>query len=531
LFRQKLKAGRFKMTVNLTFYDGAGCIGGNKILVEEGKSAIFLDFGTNFKTEGMFFDEFLAPRSGFGFSDLLALDILPPLEGLYRTDLEFPGVWERYLSHPQHRKTEVQGILLSHAHYDHCGHLSYVREDVRVITGLTSAVICKALQDTGGGNRLQEICYITPREYKDGLLQAGSYRSKPFKQRRYKILGKDTIPEKACAFWENREGSRKLECCKLEAGGSETKIGDFTVKIWPVDHSVPGASAFGIKTSEGWIIYTGDLRLHGKNAGLTRRFFEEAAKLEPIALICEGTHPETKKPLTEDEVAANCYDAVSKAQGLVVADFGPRNVERLLSFLEIAGETERELVLTAKDVYLLEALRAAEEDGVPDPHADKRIRMYVKPKSRVEKWETALLERMPSEKLVTAEQIKRAPESYILCFSYYDFHAFLDIEPKGGMYIFSSCEAFDEEMLIDHQRVRNWIDYFEFELYGTLGRDRERSGFHASGHIHGPGIEEMVETIKPKILIPVHTEGREFFSSFDGFSRLIWPEKGKTIAV
>ncbi|MCF6096347.1 exonuclease [Thermovorax subterraneus] len=519
------------MSVRITFYDGVGCIGGNKIFLEDKESALFLDFGTNFKAEGMFFDEFLGPRSGFGFYDLLALDILPPLEGLYRTDLEYPGVWGRYSSHPRYRKTEVQGILLSHAHYDHCGHLSYVREDVPVITSLTAAVICKALQDTGGGNRLQEICYINPREFKDGLLQTGHYKSTAFKQRRYKILGKDFIPESACIFWENYDHSRKLECCKLEAGGSEAKIGDFTVKIWPVDHSIPGASAFGIKTSEGWIIYTGDLRLHGKNAGLTRRFFEEAAKLEPVALICEGTHPETEKPVTEEEVAANCFDVVSKAGGLVVADFGPRNVERLLSFLDIAGKTGRQLVLTAKDVYLLEALKAAEEDGVPDPHADGRIRMYVKPKSCIDKWEAALLERMPIDKTVTAEDIKKDPGSYVLCFSYYDFHAFLDIQPEGGTYIYSSSEAFDEEMLIDHQRVRNWIDYFGFELYGTLGRDRERSGFHASGHIHGPGIEEMVETIKPKVLIPVHTEEREFFSSFDSICKVTWPEKGKTIAV
>jgi len=46
------------MSVAITFYDGVGCIGGNKILMEDGESALFLDFGINFKAEGMFFDEF-----------------------------------------------------------------------------------------------------------------------------------------------------------------------------------------------------------------------------------------------------------------------------------------------------------------------------------------------------------------------------------------------------------------------------------------------------------------------------------------
>lgn len=519
------------MTVSLTFYDGADCIGGNKILLEDGDTSLFLDFGTNFKAEGMFFDEFLGPRSTFGFYDLLCLGILPPLRSLYRADLEYPGVWDRFSSHPLYRKIEVMGVLLSHAHFDHCGHFSYLHEEVPVITGLTSALICKALQDTGGGSRLQEICYTTPRELKDGLLQASNYRKTPFKQRRFRIMGTGDISENACSFWERVDNSRALECCALEACGIETEIGSLTVRFWPVDHSIPGAGAFGIKTSAGWIIYTGDLRLHGKNAGLTRRFFEEAAKLKPLALICEGTHPGTQKPITEGEVAANCFDVVAKAEGLVIADFGPRNVERLLSFLDIARNTGRRLVLTAKDIYLLEALAAAGEEGVPDPHRDEHIMLYQRPKAQRKKWEDALLDRFDPAKMVKVEDVKKDPGSYILCFSYYDFHAFLDIQPEGGTYIYSSSEAYDEEMLIDHQRIKNWLDYFGFELYGTLGRDRERSGFHASGHIHGPGIEEMVETIKPYMLIPVHTQDGEFFSRFEGFCKVVWPERGKTIKV
>lgn len=50
------------------------------------------------------------------------------------------------------REVEAEGVLLSHARYDHCGYISYLREDVPIFTGFTSALICKALQDTGGGN-------------------------------------------------------------------------------------------------------------------------------------------------------------------------------------------------------------------------------------------------------------------------------------------------------------------------------------------------------------------------------------------
>jgi len=132
---------------------------------------------------------------------------------------------------------------------------------------------------------------------------------------------------------------------------------------------------------------------------------------------------------------------------------------------------------------------------------------------------------------VDAAKVKTDQGSFILCFSYYDFHAFLDIEPRGGTYIYSSSEAFNEEMLLDHEKVRNSIDFFGFRLYGSLGQEREGSGFRASGHIHGPGIKEMTETIRPEILIPVHTENRDFFRRFEGTCRVIWPAKGKRVTV
>lgn len=135
------------------------------------------------------------------------------------------------------------------------------------------------------------------------------------------------------------------------------------------------------------------------------------------------------------------------------------------------------------------------------------------------------------ERLVDATKVKTDPGGHILCFSYYDFHAFLDIESGRGTYIYSSSEAFDEEMLIDYQRVRSWIDFFGFRLYGNLGRDREKSGFHASGHIHGPGIEELVTTIRPEILIPVHTQEPDFFRQFEGMCKVVYAQKGRTAVV
>jgi len=522
------------MSVFLTFYDGVDNIGGNKILLEDNGTALLLDFGTNFKVEGMYFDEYLFPRLIFGFTDLLALGILPPLHGGYRSDLEYPGIWEKYSSHPSYKKIEIQGILLSHAHWDHCGYLPYLRADIPVYTSLTTSLILKALQDTSTGSRLQEVCYITPRELKDGLLRTTDYRRIPGEQRPFMVWERQGLKDAAQAFWARCESSRRLVSRPLISWREETEVGGIRLRFWPMDHSIPGAGAFGLKTSAGWIIYTGDFRLHGKQRELSRKFMQEAANLKPVVLICEGTHPRTERPVTEEEVLNNCRKVIPRASTLVVADFGPRNVERLLSFLQIASEKGRRLVLTPKDIHLLEALYVSGEPGVPDPYSERDIVLYIRPKAQRARWEENLLERFrkkAQDRIVEAKDIRRDPGSYILCFSYYDFHALLDLEVRGGIYIYSSSEAFDEEMLIDQQRVKNWIDFLGFELYGNLGREREKSGFHASGHVHGPGLEEMVETIQPDILIPIHTEDKEFFQRFKGICRVVFPNKGQTLAV
>jgi len=65
---------------------------------------------------------------------------------------------------------------------------------------------------------------------------------------------------------------------------------------------------------------------------------------------------------SEQSVYETCKAACDGARGLIIADFSPRNFERLETFVRIAEETNRTLVVTAKDLYLLHALECA--DGV-----------------------------------------------------------------------------------------------------------------------------------------------------------------------
>lgn len=122
----------------------------------------------------------------------------------------------------------------------------------------------------------------------------------------------------------------------------------------------------------------------------------------------------------------------------------------------------------------------------------------------IEKW----LSLCP-DRVINANKVNKEQGDFVLCLSYFDIYELLDIRPNGGTYIYSSSESFSEEMHLDMDRLRRWIKKFDMKLIGDPG-DRKgngrENGFHASGHIHGEGLKELIELINPKNVILVHTE-------------------------
>ncbi len=520
--------------MQLTVYDGADTIGGNKILLEDNGVNIFFDFGINFHLRNQYFEEYLTPRSRRGLLDLFHMGLLPPLRGIYRPDMEVPDVdiWSRVRAPYPTRQIEVHGVLLSHAHLDHSGHISFLRQDIPVVSSLTTAYIAKAIQDSTKSDFEKEVCYLIPKVEKDGLLEADkNWRKVPAEQRSFGIYDCDPSQKAGAEFWQTIPGSREIVSHRLNKIES---IQGLPIKAFPVDHSIFGATAFAVETSQGWVVYTGDLRMHGKHGSLTKAFAKAARALHPAALICEGTHVDADSAIGEATVHAKALEVTRRCHCLVIADFGPRNLERLLTFRDIAHDCGRKLVVTTKDIYLLEAASLATDLMTP-PEQDEVIYLYGKPK-KLEKWEEQIYDRY-SDRCIEPDELKKNGADYILCFSFWDINELIEIDPEpGAVYLYSSSEAFDEEQKLDIVRLSNWLNRFQIQPVGVPDADtgkplEDEKWFHASGHITGPDLLKLIETVDPGVVIPVHTENQEFFRSNINSKKLRIPDKGIPITL
>ncbi len=499
-------------------YGGWREIGGNQLLLEAKEGALLLDFGRSFARWGTYFTEFLSPRTAsLGLRDLLFLGLLPPFPHLYRQgpeDTLLPSDLEQnLLSAGLPPGEEVFALLLSHAHLDHTGAVGYLRGDLPVVATAATAAIVKAMQDTAQAGVDGEAAYFTPRSPKSdtGLLDGDR---KTYIRRPYRVLGA------LKGFHERSPSSKSLQGPPWEEARAPLSLGPFRVEAFPVDHSVPGAAAFAVETPEGLVVYTGDLRRHGRWKEKTEAFLRSLETREVFLLVVEGTRLGEERPArTEEEVQEALHHEVARWKGCPVAvDFAPRNLERLLSCLEVAQEVERKLVVTPKDAYLLWGLSEAEPD--PWGRVLQEVLVLKQGKNRMGGWEKALWDEAPVKE-VSLEEVARDPGAYLLALGFYEVNWLLDLRlledalgkrKSRGAYIFSNSYWADQEQILDLEVLLAWLQRLDFHLLpeGLARLPRDPAGvqnpFHTSGHAPESDLLEVVRRLRPRYLLPVHTE-------------------------
>ncbi|MFX1519811.1 MAG: MBL fold metallo-hydrolase [Promethearchaeota archaeon] len=480
----------------LNFYGGVNEIGGNKILLEDNDTTVFFDFGFSFSTSKKYYGDFLRPRKSSGLGDYLEFGILPELSGIYRDD------YLTKMGREPTTKPNIDGVFLTHAHADHCWDVSFLHKEIPIYCGETCELILKAVQNSS---------FITG-----------------FGMDFYTYLEN---------FVDRRRRPKYKRIFNTFRTGKTIKLNDIEVEPIHVDHSIPGAYGFIIHTSSGCIVYTGDFRLHGTRGDMSRDFIEKAKECKPDVMICEGTRIREKPGLTENDVRKEVSKFIKKTKGLVIANFPGKDTDRLNSFIQACKENNRKLAITTKQAYLLETLEADTGFSVPDLR-DETFLIYlhkagwgiiaedgydIKEKEKdYAQWEDKYLS---YDNAVTYKDIIKKQKEIVLYCDFYDLHELIDIKPKeGSCFIHSLSEPHDEEQEIDFERMKNWLDHFNLPLLQA----------HASGHISGEEIRNVVNEIRPKKVIGIHTDDPEGFKTVVGRkspAKIIIPEYSKSMNV
>jgi len=240
-----------KGKIKITPLGGLGEIGGNICVFETETSAIVLDVGMSFPSE-----------------DMHGVDILVP---------DF--------SYLRQIKKKIAGIIISHAHEDHIGAISYLFKE------------------------MQCPLYATP-------LPLGMISNK-FDEHGLKAYKKYFRPVE----------KRKIY-----------KIGEFEVEWIHITHSIIDASSLAITTEAGTIIHTGDFKIdHTPIDGFVTDLNRFAAYGEKgvLCLMSDSTNSYKEGITRSESTVGKTFDSIfAKAKGRVIMSTFSSNIHRVYQAID-----------------------------------------------------------------------------------------------------------------------------------------------------------------------------------------------------
>jgi ribonuclease J len=277
---------------------------------------------------------------------------------------------------------------------------------------------------------------------------------------------------------------------------SPFKIGDITITPYWADHSAFDAYSFLVEADGKSIFYSGDFRSHGRKANAFKWFTHNAPQNVDYLLI-EGTNigKDSKPSKTESEIEFDFANAFKKKDKINLIYTSGQNIDRLVSIYRACLRTNKMLVV---DVYVAKILKELSIFAqIPYPSVEfKNLKVmyprYTSNRLGREGNETILYEFTDFK--ITKEEISAQADKIVMLVRTSmedDLERITGIE--GGNIIYSMWEGY-----LTKPATKKFIDYL-------TNRKLELIKIHTSGHADTDALIQMVNALKPKYVVPIHT--------------------------
>lgn len=284
------------------------------------------------------------------------------------------------------------------------------------------------------------------------------------------------------------------------------QIGDFSITPYWADHSAFDAYSFLVEANGKSIFYSGDFRSHGRKANAFKWFTHNAPQNVDYLLLEGTTIGRESKPFKTETEIENELVEVFKQQGKINLIYtSGQNIDRLVSIYRACIRTDKIFVV---DVYVATILSELSKfSKIPFPSKEfkniKVIFSYFTSRGLKNKGEKEILYQFKDYKIKKEEISKQADKIVMIVRPSMQKDLDHINEIDGGNLIFLMWEGY-----LQKSNTKKFIDYLTNRKFTTYK-------IHTSGHADTETLKQMVEAIKPKNIVPIHTfSGSEYQNIF-----------------
>lgn len=273
------------------------------------------------------------------------------------------------------------------------------------------------------------------------------------------------------------------------------EVKDVKVTPYLVDHSGFDAMAFLIEADGKRIFYSGDFRGHGRKGVLFDSMIKKPLK-DIDYLIMEGTMLSrgNEEYRTERDVEKEMVSLLKSQGNLTFLSCSSQNIDRLVSAYKACMKTDTLFVVDPYTAYILHALKDIAK-GIPQYDWGKNMKIFFIPNRYTDKVLNEKKMYQFKKAKITKEEVFSLKKKMFVKDSYTMRNIFRNKRLlKDASVIYSQWEGYLDD-------VKDFWDKNGVKIIQV----------HVSGHAYVEDLVKFAKAVKPKNIIPIHTEKAERF--------------------